>query len=214
MINNINVNQVNSCRYLGIHPDSMLNWSDHIENLCKKLAPKIGIMRRLRHVVSREELLKIYQCTIQSVIDYSISVWGFAPNVYLERVQNLQNRAARIITGNYSRDIRGVDLVKDIGWFNIRQRRDYFVALLVFKSLNRMTPDYMTDMFTYAHEIGTYKTRSAFQNTLCVPRINKHVFSQSIQVTGPRVWNSLPSELRTADSFLSFKLLLKQFLLA
>ena len=35
-INDINVNQVNSGRYLGLYPDSMLNWSDHIENLCKK----------------------------------------------------------------------------------------------------------------------------------------------------------------------------------
>ena len=100
-INNINVNQVNSGRYLGIYPDSMLNWSDHIEQLCKKLAPKVGILRRLKHVLSRECLVMIYQSTIQSVIDYCITAWGYAPSTYLDRVQSLQNRAARIITGIY-----------------------------------------------------------------------------------------------------------------
>ncbi len=212
-INNINVNQVNSTRYLGIYPDSMLNWSDHIVNLCKKLAPKVGILRRLKHVLSREYLSMIYQCTIQSVIDYGITAWGYAPNTYLDRVQRFQNRAARIITGNYDRDVRGIDLVKDLGWFNIRQRRDYFTALLVFKSLNGMSPDYMTDMFTYSHEIGTYNTRSTVQNILCVPKINKQIFSQSIQFNGPRMWNSLPLEIRNAQSLIPFKSLLKLFLL-
>lgn len=212
-INDINVNQVNSGKYLGIYPDSMLNWSDHIENLCKKLAPKVGILRRLKHVLSRECLLTIYQCTIQSIIDYCITAWGYAPGIYLDRVQRLQNRAARIITGNYDRDVHGIDIVKDLGWFNIRQRRDYFTAILVYKSLNGMSPDYMTDLFTYTHEISAYNTRATAQNILCVPKVNKHIFSQSIQYNGPRIWNSLPVEVRNAESLISFKSLLKRFVL-
>ena len=114
----INVNQVKSSRYLGIYPDSMLNWPDHIENLCKKLAPKVGNLRRLKTTLSRECLLKIYQCTIQSVIDYRITAWGFAPSTYLNRVQSLQNRAARIIIGNYDRNVCGIDIVRDLGYGN------------------------------------------------------------------------------------------------
>ncbi len=149
------VSQVNSSRYLGIYPDGMLNWSDHIEHLCRNLAPKVGMLRRLKHSLPTESLLTIYQTTVQASIDYCITVWGYAPGSYLDRVQSLQNRAARIITGNYSREVRGIDLVKDIGWFNIRQRRDYFTGLLVFKSLNNMSPVYMADMFTYSNELGT-----------------------------------------------------------
>ena len=214
MINNVNINQVNSSRYLGIYPDVMLNWSDHIGNLCSNLAPKVGILRRLKHILPKESLLMIYQSTIQSVIDYCITVWGYAPSIYLDHVQSLQNRAARIITGNYDREVRGVDLVKDLGWFNIRQRRDYFMGLLVFKALNNMSPVYMTQMFTFSHEIGVYPTRSAQQNSLYVPKVSKQIFSQSAQFNGPRFWNSLPLEIRNADALITFKLLLKRFLLS
>ena len=113
---NINVNQVNSSRYLGIYSDSMLNWSDHIENLCKKLVPKVGILRGLKTTLSRERLLKIYQCTIQSVIDYCITAWGFAPApASIMSMQSLQNRAARIITGNYDRNVCGIDILRHLG---------------------------------------------------------------------------------------------------
>ena len=180
----------------------MLNWSKQVEELCNKLAPKVGMLRRLKNMLPNELLIKIYQHTVQAHIDYCITVWGYAPSLYIDRVQCLQNRAARIITGNYDRNIRGIDLVKDLGWFNVRQRRDYFTALLVYKSLNGISPDYITDLFTYFGDLGVYNTRLSSQNTLCVPRVNKHVFSQSIQVNGPRIWNSLPPEIRNTDSYL------------
>ena len=81
--------------------------------------------------------------TVHSHIDYCLTVWGFTSNKNLNRIQKFQNRAARIITNNFNWDIRSVNIVKDLGWLNIKQRRDYFVGLLVFKSLNNLSPDYI-----------------------------------------------------------------------
>ncbi len=74
-----------------------------------------------------------------------------------------------------------IDIVRELFWFNIRQRSDYFTALLVCKSLNGMSPDYMSDLFTYTHEIGAYNTRSTAHKILYVPKVNRHIFAQSIQ---------------------------------
>ena len=79
--------------------------------------------------------------TVQSHIDYCLTVWGFTSNKNLNRIQKFQNRAAWTITNNFNWDIRGVNIVKDLGWLNIKQHRDYFVGLLVFKSLNNLLPD-------------------------------------------------------------------------
>ena len=46
-------------------------------------------------------MLRIYQCIIQPRLDYAITLWGFTSQLNLSRVQRLQNRAARIITGNF-----------------------------------------------------------------------------------------------------------------
>ena len=120
-------------------------------------------------------------------------------------IQRLQNRAARIIIGNYSRDVSGIDLVKDLGWLNVRQRRDYFTSILVFKALNEMAPNHISDLFTYTRDTHTYCTRSASTDNLNVPRVKKHVFSQSLKYNGPMLWNSLSQSLRSACSLGVFK---------
>jgi len=212
-VNNTIIEQVRATKYLGLFPDSSLTWTEHVSKLCSKLAPKVGILRRLRHVISTDCLKMIYQSTVQSLIDYCITVWGFSSNRNLDLVQRLQNRAARIILGNYSREVRGIDLVKDLGWFNVRQRRDYFTGILVYKALNGLSTEYMSDLFTYVRDVNLCNTRSASDNTLTIPKVNKHVFSQSIQVSGPRTWNRVPSEVRTSNSLCSFKTSLSNYLL-
>ncbi len=46
------------------------------------------------------------------------------------------NEAARIITGNVEYDIRGVELLRQLGLMNLKERRDYFMNLLVCKCVN------------------------------------------------------------------------------
>ena len=66
----------NECKYLGVIIDSNLTWHSHINFICSKLRPKLGILTRLRHILSRKELCLIYTTLIQSVIDYGITLWG------------------------------------------------------------------------------------------------------------------------------------------
>ncbi len=207
------IEQVDSIRYLGLYPDTIFSWTKHVMNLCKKISPKVGLLKRLRYIVPIDCLKLIYQTTVQSHIDYCLTVWGFTSGVNIDKVQRLQNRAARIITSNYDFNIRGLELVKELGWLNIRQRRDYFAGILVYKSLNGLSPDHMSDMFTHLRDISDYQTRSAVSSNLYVPRVNKAIFSQSLQVNGPKVWNSLPSHIQMSSSLDSFKCNLKRHLL-
>ena len=78
--------------------------------------------------------------TVQSHIDYCLTVWGFTSPHNLHLIQKMQNRAARLITNNFDFNTRGIDIVRDLGWLNITQRRDYFTAFLVFKSLSGNLP--------------------------------------------------------------------------
>ena len=62
-----------------------------------------------------------------------------------------------------------MNIVKDLdkyGGLNIKKRRDNFAGLLVFKSLNKLLPDYITDKFTMTREIACRSTRSTSDNKL------------------------------------------------
>ena len=60
---------------------------------------------------------------IQPKIDYGISIWGCTTAHNINKVQRWQNRAARILTGNYVYvNKRGIDLVKTLWLMNVSQR--------------------------------------------------------------------------------------------
>ena len=76
-------------------------------------------------------------------------------------MQRLQNRAARIITGEFDYiHVRGIDIVKYLKWMNVIQRRDYFVALSMFKCIHGMSPSYLSDCITMYNEIAVRDTRA------------------------------------------------------
>ena len=151
--------------------------------------------------------------TVQSHIDHCLTVWGFTSNKNLNSLQKFQNRAARIITINFNWDIRGVNIVKDLGWLNIKRSRDNFVGLLVFKSINNLLPDYITDKFTMTSEIVCRSTRSTSDKKLFLPKANKAIYTSSLEHSGRLVWNQLPSSISKLDSMYSFKKNFSKYLL-
>lgn len=198
-----------TARYLGIYPDASFTWAEHISELCTKLSPKVGLLHKLKSILPAKHVVNVYRTTIQPLIDYCITTWGYAAKKYISKVQHLQNRAARIITGNYSWEINGTELVKQLGWQNIVQRRDYFTAVLVFKALNGIAPDHIQDLFTFARDINLRPTRNTAQNRLYVPKIRKSVYSQSLQYNGAKTWNDLPLTIRNSKTLDTFKRLAK-----
>ena len=76
------------------------------------------------------------------------------------------NRSARIITGNFEYDTRGLELLRQLGLMNLKERRDYFMNLLVFKCVNVIAPAYLCDVLTSAARIRTRESRSTAENLL------------------------------------------------
>ena len=110
----------------------------------------------------------MYVCTsiIQPKIDHSISIWGYTTSYYnINKVLRLQNRTARILTGNYDYvNTRGIDLVKTLGLMNVSQRRDYFMITLMFKYIHGLVPNYLCVEITMQRDIAVRTTRSTINN--------------------------------------------------
>ena len=109
----------------------------------------------------------IYQGIIQPRFDYALTIWGFTSKYNLSKVKRLQTRAARIITGEFDYiHVRGIDIVKNLKWMNVIQRRDYFVALSMFKCIHGMSPSYLSDCVTTYNEIAVRDTRASTSSNL------------------------------------------------
>ena len=115
-----------------------------------------------------------------------ITILGFTLKYNLSKVQRLQNKAARSITGEFDYvHVRGIGIVKNLKWMNVIQIREYFVALSVFKCIHGMSPSYLSDCITMYNEIAVRDTRaSTSSNLVIVPHAPLALFGNYFAYTG------------------------------
>jgi hypothetical protein len=198
--------EVDCINYLGVKLDSNITWSSHIESLCKDLRSKIGLFTRLRNFLPQKALLKLYNGMIQPKFDYGITVWGYTSEMNLYKIQHMQNRFARTILGNYDYfNVRGCELVKELHWLNIKQRRDYFMSVLMFKCIHGLAPDYLANQITMQIEVTDRQTRGYNENNLYIPHVNLEGAKNNFTYIGPVTWNKLPENIKECHNINAFK---------
>ena len=107
-----------------------------------------GVLRILRDrslELLFQRLLSIVYTTllIQSQFDYSDIVWGNCGKTLFDRLQKLQNRAARVLT--FSRyDAYANRLFRQLNWKDLSTHFQIQKALMVHKSLNDLVPRYLS----------------------------------------------------------------------
>ena len=73
--------------YLDLTIRCNLMWDVQINKLCSKLSQKVGLLFRLRHQVPSCMLMTVYNTMVQPILDYCITVWGYAPCTYIRKIQ-------------------------------------------------------------------------------------------------------------------------------
>ena len=140
------VSQVTTAKSLGVTIDNKLDWRSHIDKLTKKVASGIGAIKRIRHLVPQATLLLIYQALIQPHFDYFNIVWGNCGITLQNKVQKLQNRAARVLT-NSNYDADAGHLFELLRWKNPASQPQIQRAIMVYKSPHGLAPDYLCSKF-------------------------------------------------------------------
>jgi len=68
--------QVSSVKFLGVYVDQHLTWKTHIEQISRKIAINIGIIKRISYILSPHILLTLYYTMIYPYLSYCNMVWA------------------------------------------------------------------------------------------------------------------------------------------
>ena len=208
--------QVDIIDYLGIKIDSNISWDPYVSKLCSSLGCCVNKLSRIRNVAPRDVLNEIYLSSIQPVIDYCICSWGFTYNYNIDKVQRLQNFAARIVSDNFDYiNSRGLEIIKTLKWMNVRQRRNYFTLLLMYKCINGDAPDYLCNNVVLGCDLqSVYSLRSSQSMNVIVPSGNSSYLKSSFMYNGAVLWNDLPAHFKNINDVNVFISALRNLLTA
>ena len=110
-----------SYKCLGVQVEETLSWEAHISEVVSKVTKVLTALRRLRPICPQSTLVAIYKSLILSHLDIS-AVWGCIGNGLSQKLEKLQNRAARIITGS-GWDARSAQILRALKWESLADRR-------------------------------------------------------------------------------------------
>ena len=200
-LDNQPISRVEHAKSLGLIIDDRLSWSNYIKELCRKISSAIGALRRIRSLVSQSTAVKIYNALIQPHFDYCAPVWDGLSSYLCEKLQKLQNRAARVIL-QANCEVNSSLLLETLKWDQLSLRRRKHKAIMMFKSLNGIAPVYLQDLFSERHT--DYHLRDSFHK-LNLPKPHTNYLKRSFGYSGALLWNSLPESIRAIRSIGQFK---------
>ena len=191
-----------SFKYLGMIIDQNLNWDAHIDYIVPKISTKIGIIRSLRRTLPVDTLKLLFNAIVLPHFDYVDIIYDSTTKTNKERLQKLQTRAARIISGSGPRTHRAV-MFKSLGWLSLQQRRNVHKCVMIYKCRNNLAPDYLRDLFFTNDDTHSYNTRNAADFRL--PKTRTEFYRRSFLVSSQLLWNNLPNNLKQHHTLNSFK---------
>ena len=118
-------------------------------------------------------------------------------------MQKLQNRAAKIVT-NSSYDSSASALIKTLNWPTVADMIQVEKACMVYKSINELAPDYLSQIFTKKLACSSENLRNTATD-LEIPLMKTCSGQRTFSYRGARVWNHLDLAVKQTSSFKAFK---------
>ena len=210
-LDNTVVSRVTSVKYLGIHLDQFLDFSNHVERLINKARGKLQFLYRNGSYLNHNTRRLLCQALIFSSLEYCSSSWYNGLSVSLRESLNVfQRKCARFALFLPHRGHIGPKELGDLSWLPFPKRVKYFNLVHTFKVKAGLSPLYLSENFDQISTVHRYNLRQSSHNfslahcSSPIGTFNREAIS---------AWNSLPSELKEVKSLLLFKSRLKKHLL-
>ena len=97
--NNMTIQDEKTHKHLGITFPFDATWDEHLQNIYKKTAYRLNIMKMLNYDLDRKSLNRFYISFIWPMLEYGNILWDNCTKQQSDLLESIQLDAARIITG-------------------------------------------------------------------------------------------------------------------
>ena len=148
--NNIVVRS-NIVQYLGAWYDETMNFNHHVIVKCKVAALNLGKIRLIQKFIERESCEILICSSVLSHLDYGNSLLKGCTNIVLNRLQIIQNFAAKVVLDE-PRKYNSIRALYKLHWLPIHGHIELKILLMVYKCLtDTNTPVCLHDLLIHSN---------------------------------------------------------------
>ena len=186
---------------LGLGIDKKLNFSKHLEKICKKASGKVSALARMVKIIPFQKKRILMKTFIESQFNNCPLIWMFCTAKMNRRINHIHERALRIVYDNYTSTF--TELLEIDESVTIHHRNIQKVAIEMFKVKNNINHQFVQDIFQVNNANHNTRSNAYFSR----PNVNSVLKGElSLRSFGPIVWNDmLPNDLKNSTNLKIFK---------
>ena len=201
-------------RNLGVFIDEQLKLDDHVNKIIKTCFHHLRNIFKIRKYLSIDATKSLVHALVTSGLDYCNSLLYGCKTSSIKRLPHTQNYSARTICKIAKYDHIS-PVLKQLYWLPLKAWIEHKLLTLTFKAVHGQAPSYLSELISRRPTLHP-GLRSNHSLLLTVPKItsraDKSTADRAFSLCAPKLWNSLPEELRNCSSVETFEGKLKTFL--
>ena len=194
-------------KLLDVFFDNKLNFQSRRDNVCKKAAHKLNAISRTTTCMYFNKRKLVVNAFFSSQFNYCPLIWMCHNKIYNNKINRLYGRCLGLIYDDKCLTFEEL-LVKDIS-VSIHRKNIHALAIEMFKVYTKTSPEIMQEVFQIKDQ-GDYFLRN--QRDFVIPTVKSVNYGlESIRFLGPKIWESLPNNLKNKKSIESVKMATRLF---
>ena len=185
ILNNSCIRFVDTAKNLGIFIDSLLSFEKQVSNTVKSCNSTVRELWRIKSYLSEKQLHQLVSCRIFSQLDYCNVVYYGIPYAQQQKLQRIQNSAARLVCKTKMSSTESLDsVIADFHWLKVEFRIIFKILLIVHNCIYNKAPEPIAALVTRSESSRTIRLLETEYRSSYGARAFSHV--------GPKLWNLLP----------------------
>ena len=190
---------------VGVWVDKHLDMSDHVNKIVSHSYKILKDIGRIRSVLSQNHTEMLVHAVVSTRLDYCNSLFYNMSKMNLQKLQKVQNAAARLVVMKRKRESIS-SAIRQLHWLRVESRIIFKILLLVYKGIQG------TSSKNIQLDFKSHNCRPEeflmLKTNFCKTKYGRRTF----QYNAPRLWNALPLHIRTEEKLDTFKRMVKTLL--
>ena len=157
-------------------PHSTTTMDKHVTNICRSAYAELRRISSILHLLTVYATKTLLSAFVLSKLDYCNSLLCGSPQFILDKLQTVQNSAARLVMkSNKCEHVQ--PLLHNLHWLPVHSRIDYKISTLCFNTFTYSSPVYIAQLLS-VYTPSRHLRSSSDTRTLRIPFIKTKSFGQ------------------------------------